>query len=154
MSTLSTSRTVLYEHELFISTKLKVGSISILNSVHERKIIMTNFLWKYLKNHWKEKTWSYLSLLKAALLNAIHLFSNWKYNDSRKFPLWITTEFFSTGTSLSGKAAEMLRLHWFFPKPKLLHGYCNYLWPNTGKGHIHARMTKWQHLIIFQIYLP
>jgi len=52
------------------------------------------FLWNYRKNHWKEKIWSYLSLLKVAFLNAIHLFSNWKYNDSRKFPLQITTEFF------------------------------------------------------------
>lgn len=42
VSALSTARTVLNEHKLFISTKLKFGSISILNSVHEGKMIMTN----------------------------------------------------------------------------------------------------------------
>jgi len=43
MSILPTSRTVLYEHELFVSAKLKVGSISILNSVHERKTMTNSF---------------------------------------------------------------------------------------------------------------
>lgn len=89
----SASRTVLYEHKLFISTKLKVGSISILKGLMKTKWSKP-FMEVSKEPLKRNKNWSYLSLLKLAFLNAIHVFSNWKSNDSRKFPLQITTAFF------------------------------------------------------------